>query len=197
MLAIGILFGAFYWDYLYKDPMVFFGFLLLGFIVVFFVLLFTDLPETIMANIEMSYSLQSNYIRGLMFYMSLLIIYQYFPIGTGAGTFGSIFAKDSQVYKDFGVSERYYFVEEWGIYDSNIASILGEYGFIGIALYFLLFKATYLHLNYTSEGVKNSRMLQAFIWVFVFFCISNPMITNSVYILLSVPIFLIISKTEE
>jgi len=197
MLAIAFLLATFYWDYIYKDFLVFFSFIFIGFVALFFVLVFTDLPDTIMANIAMSYSLESNYIRGLMFYMSLLIIYLYFPIGAGAGTFGSIFAKDSQVYKDFGVSERYYFVNEWGIYDSNIASILGEYGLIGILLYFFLFKATFLHLNYNLGGKETPRMLKAFIWVFVFFCISNPMITNSVYILLSVPVFLLISKTEE
>lgn len=197
MMAVAILLTAFYWDYLYKDEVVFFGFILIGVVSVAFILVFTNIPTTIIANLEMSYGLQSNYIRGLMFYMSILIVYQYFPIGTGAGTFGSIFAKGSQVYKDFNVSRRYYFVEEWGIYDSNFASILGEYGLIGIPLYFLLFKFTFLHLKSNLGGMKKSTMLNAFMWVFVFFCISNPMITNSVYILLSAPVFILIAKTEE
>ncbi|MEZ4778112.1 MAG: O-antigen ligase family protein [Flavobacteriaceae bacterium] len=197
ILAIAILFTVFYWDYVYKNILVFFSFIFLGMLIVFGVLLFTDLPESIMANIEMSYSLQSDYIRGLMFYMSLLLIAQYFPIGSGAGTFGSIFAKDSQVYKDFGVNDRFYFVEEWGIYDSNFASILGEYGIMGILLFAYLFRHAYWHLKNNFSGSKPSPMLKAMFWVFVFFCISNPMLTNSVYIIMSIPAFLLIANTEE
>lgn len=197
ILAVAILFFFFYWDYIYKNFLVFLSFVVLGFLVVVAVLLFTDLPESIMANIEMSYSLESNYIRGLMFYMSLLLIGKYFPIGSGAGTFGSIFAKDSQVYKDFGVDKRFYFVEEWGIYDSNFASIMGEYGFMGIILFIILFRVCYLYLKIKFSPKKASPMLKAMLWVFVFFCISNPMLTNNVYILMSVPIFMLIANTEE
>ncbi len=197
LLAIPILFTVFYWDYVYKNVTIFFSFIFIGMLSAFFVLLFTNLPESIVENIEMSYSLQSHYIRGLMLYMSFLLLIQYFPIGSGAGTFGSIFAHDSQVYKDFGVSHRYYFVEEWGIYDSNFASIIGEYGFIGIILFYILFRSAYSNLSYNFSSVKKTPMLKAMFWVFIFFCISNPMLTNSVYILLSVPVFLLIANTKE
>ncbi len=197
LLAISILFTVFYWDYVYKNVTIFFSFLFVGMLSIFFLLLFTDISESIVSNIEMSYSLDTHYIRGLMLYMSFLLIIQYFPIGSGAGTFGSIFAHDSQVYKDFGVDHRYYFVEEWGIYDSNIASILGEYGFIGIILFYFLFRTAFKNLKFNFSGVKKSPMLKAMFWVFIFFCISNPMITNSVYILLSVPVFLLIANTKE
>jgi hypothetical protein len=196
-LAIAILFTLFYWDYVYKNAIVFLSFIFIGMLTVFLVLLFTDLSESIVSNFEMSYSLDSHYIRGLMLYMSSLLLIQYFPIGSGAGTFGSIFAHDSQVYKDFGVSHRYYFVEEWGIYDSNIASIIGEYGFIGIILFIILFRTSFKNLIYNFSGAKKAIMLKAMFWVFAFFCISNPMLTNSVYILLSVPVFLIIANTKE
>lgn len=197
ILAVIILFSFFYWDYIYKNILVFVGFVAFGIPVVLAVFYYTDLAESIMANIEMSYSLESNYIRGLMFYMSLLLIAKYFPIGSGAGTFGSIFAKDSQVYKDFGVDKRFYFVEEWGIYDSNFASILGEYGFLGIFIFFMLFRVSYLYLKNNFSGVKASPMLKAMMWVFVFFCISNPMLTNNVYILMSIPAFMLIANTKE
>ncbi|MCH9659595.1 MAG: O-antigen ligase family protein, partial [Bacteroidetes bacterium] len=167
MLVIAVLLTAFYWDYIFKDPSVFFGFVSIGVIAIFCVLLFTDLSASIIANIEMSFSLKSNYIRGLMFFMSLLIFVNYFPIGTGAGTFGSIFAKDSQVYRDFGVHKRFYFVEEWGIYDSNVASIVGEYGLLGILLYFLMFKTSYKHLKFNLNGDNKSPMLKTFMFVFV------------------------------
>ena len=196
MLATAILLTGFYWDYIYKNIIFFFSFIFLGLTAVFCILLFTDLPDTIMRNISMSYSLDTHYIRGLMFYMSILIFYQYFPIGTGAGTFGSYFSFGSQVYKDFGVSDRYYFVNEMGIYDSNFASILGEYGLMGIIMYYLLFKFTLRHMRFKSIQKRNPSMLKPLLWVFIFFCISNPMITNSVYIILSVVGFLLIAKTE-
>ncbi len=197
ILAVAILLTFFYWGYIYKNFLVFFGFIFLGILTVTAVSIFTDLAESIMDNIEASYSLDSNYIRGLMFYMSLLLLVKYFPIGSGAGSFGSIYAKDSQVYKDFGVDKRFYFVEEWGIYDSNFASIIGEYGFIGIIAFIILFKFAYLHLKSNFSAVKPPPMLKAILWVFVFFCISNPMLTNNVYILLSVPVFMLIANTEK
>jgi hypothetical protein len=197
LLVTAILFTAFYWDYIYKNVAVFFSFIFIGMLSAFLVLLFTDLSQSIIENIQMSYSLDSHYIRGLMLYMSILLFIQYFPIGSGAGTFGSNFAHDSQVYVDFGVHDRFYFVEEWGIYDSNFASIIGEYGLIGIVLFIFLFKSAYNHLNYTFSGSTSPPMLKAMFWVFVCFCISNPMITNSVYILLSVPVFLLIANTKE
>jgi hypothetical protein len=129
--------------------------------------------------------------------MSFFLFIQYIPIGSGAGTFGSIFAHDSQVYKDFGVDKRFYFVEEWGIYDSNVASVIGEYGFIGIIIFILLFTSAYKNLIFNLSGNKKPTMLKAMFWVFAFFCISNPMLTNSVYILLSVPVFLLIANTKE
>lgn len=197
LLAIGILFFAYYWDYVYKNAAIFFSFIFIGMLSTFLVLLFTDLSQSIVDNIVMSYSLDSHYIRGLMLYMSFLLIVQYFPIGSGAGTFGSIFAHDSQVYVDFGVSKRFYFVEEWGIYDSNVASIIGEYGFIGIILFIVLFTSAYKNLIFNFSGVKKSPMLKAMFWIFIFFCISNPMLTNSVYSLLSVPVFLLIANTKD
>lgn len=197
LLAIPILFTAFYWEYAYKNVNVFFSFIFIGMFSFFLLLIFTDLSESIINNIEMSYSLDSHYIRGLMLYMSFLLIIQYFPIGSGAGTFGSIFAHDSQVYKDFGVDKRFYFVEEWGIYDSNVASIIGEYGLVGIILFVLLFTSSYHHLIFNFTGEKKSLMLKAMFWVFAFFCISNPMLTNSVYILLSVPTILLIANTRD
>ncbi len=197
LLAIAILFTSFYWEYAYKNVNVFFSFIFITMLTTFLLLIFTDLSQSIINNIEMSYSLKSHYIRGLMLYMSALLIVQYFPIGSGAGTFGSIFAHDSQVYKDFGVDKRYYFVEEWGIYDSNVASIIGEYGFIGIFLFLFLFTTAYKNLVFNFSGTKKSHMLKAMFWVFAFFCISNPMLTNSVYSLLSVPVFLIIANTKE
>jgi hypothetical protein len=197
IFAIAILLTFFYWGYIYKNFLVFFGFLFMGILTVIAVLTFTDLSESIMDNIKASYSLDSNYIRGLMFYMSILLFAKYFPIGSGAGSFGSIYAKNSQVYKDFGVDKRFYFVEEWGIYDSNFASIIGEYGFIGIIFFIILFKFSYLHLKSNFSGLKTPPMLKAMLWVFVFFCISNPMLTNNVYILLSVPVLLLIANTKE
>ena len=197
LLAIAILFISFYWDYAYKNVNIFFSFLFAGMLSIFLLLIFTDLSGSIIANIEMSFSLKSHYIRGLMLFMSFMLIVQYFPIGSGAGTFGSIFAKDSQVYKDFGVDHRFYFVEEWGIYDSNFASIIGEYGFIGIIFFIILFTSAYKNLRFNFSGVKKPPMLKAMFWVFVFFCISNPMLTNSVYILLSIPAFLLIANTKE
>lgn len=191
ILASAIFFLAFYWDLLLKNASVLlyvFSTLALS---ILFLVVFTDVFDTIIQNVLQTFTLESDYIRGNMIYLSGLIFYQFFPIGTGAASFGSVMAND-KVYEYYDQADRYHFANDIGLYDSNIASVIGEYGFIGLIFYFLIFFYTYRYLakTFKTKGV----MLKSLFLVFLFFTITNPMITNNVYILISLPIFLKIAS---
>ena len=82
--------------------------------------------------------------RVALYVKSVEIISDFFPLGTGQGTYGSIPAnmKDSKVYEDYGLSGV------WGLslqhkvnfrMDTHWSSILGENGALGSFLYISLF----------------------------------------------------------
>jgi len=194
ILAAAIFFLAFYWDLLLKNALVLlYVFSTLSLSIVFLAV-FTDVFDSIIQNIFQTFTLESTYIRGNMIYLSGLIFYQFFPVGTGAASFGSVMA-NNKVYEYYEQADRYYFANDIGLYDSNIASIVGEYGFIGLIFYFLLFFYTYKYLakTFRTKGV----MLKSAFFVFLFYTITNPMITNNVYILISLPVFLKIASINN
>jgi hypothetical protein len=115
-------------------------------------------------------------------------------MGTGAATFGSLMAND-KVYEYYDQADRYYFANDIGLYDSNIASIIGEYGFIGIIFFTLLFIYLFKYLKYCFKA--NHIMLKSLFFVFLFYAITNPMLTNNVYIFISLPIFIKIANLHS
>lgn len=181
ILSIGILFIAFYSKFLLKNYKILVSFLFFGFLASIYVFFFTDLYSSIAGNIIQSIDLSSNYIRGNMVYLSGLITIDYFPIGTGAATFGSVLS-DNTVYEIYGQADRYYFKNEKGIYDSNIASILGEYGFLGLIFFSLIF---YYFKSFLRQRAKTKTLIFPVLLVFLFYSITNPMLTNNLYTIMT------------
>jgi hypothetical protein len=181
ILTIVILLFAFYWKLIKKNAQLIFGGIILGFLIILYTYFYTELLNSIVKNINQSLDLSSHYIRGNMIYLSGLIFIDYFPFGTGAGTFGSVLSDDS-VFEIYGQANRYYFKNEIGIYDSNIASIVGEYGFLGIIFFFLMFYYLIIHLKSITEF---KTLTVPFIFVFLFYAITNPMLTNNLYTILT------------
>lgn len=114
------------------------------------------------------------YVRWTLLRTGFELAAEYFPFGTGAATFGSAFSFDSPIYRETGLSTIYAFASLKNIHDSNIATLLGEFGFIG----FIAFTALFLHItksalqHFSSKdqdtlrgGVQNKRFL------IVLFCI--------------------------
>lgn len=194
IIAVLILFIGFYWDLLRRNALILIYVFSSFFLIILFMILFTDIFTSIIQDVSKSFTLESTYIRGNMVFLSGVIFYEFFPIGTGAASFGSVLA-NNKVYEYYGQADRYYFTNDIGLYDSNIASIVGEYGLFGIVFYYLLFKFTYKYLKktYNSQGT----MLKSIFFVFIFYTITNPMITNNVYILISIPIFLKIAVASR
>lgn len=100
-----------------------------------------DLIKITVENIESTIDdpVKSSYIRGIMIYFSFELATDRFPLGTGAATYGTVLSENSHVYAEIGLHNSVYFIDTTGIYDSNLASILGEFGYIGLFLYLFIF----------------------------------------------------------
>ena len=196
IIGVFIFFAAFYWEFILKNVKIFMSFLFLIAFSVVMLLLFSDILEITLINLQGSFSLDSYYIRGIMINMAVQISYFYFPIGTGAASFGSLLSDGSKVYEDFGVADRLFFIEKRGIYDSSVASVLGEYGIIGIVLYGLMFYYLYRYLK-TLFPARQQTMTKALFIAFVFYSVTNPTLTNNLYILISIPVFVIFSVSQN
>ena len=193
MLGVAIFLFFFYKDELIKNAGKFIGFIALAGVLIFLIGAFTNLFESTWINIMDSLSQDSYYIRGIMINLSTQLSVIFFPIGSGAATFGSKFSDGSPVYELLGVAHRIFFVEQAGIYDSNVASLLGEYGIIGSVFYVYIFICLKRFL--TKDDIKESpRMLNGLFWVFAFYTLTNPTLTNNVYILVSIPVFSFLSS---
>lgn len=81
----------------------------------------------------------SQYIRVIMVYYGFVLGFDFFPIGAGPGTFGTVMSANSPAYDALGLSSMRFFQEMSGVYDSNLASIIGEYGFLGLIVFFVLY----------------------------------------------------------
>ena len=195
IVGVFIFFVAFYWEFIVMNAKIFTSFLLLIGLSVVLLLLFSDILEMTLINLQGSFSLDSYYIRGIMINMAVQISYFYFPIGTGAASFGSLLSDGSKVYEDFGVAERLFFVEKRGIYDSSVASILGEYGIVGILFYGLMFYYLYRYFSFLFPA-RQQVMVKALFAAFFFYSVTNPTLTNNIYILISIPVFVIFSISQ-
>jgi hypothetical protein len=121
------------------------------FVILFFILLMffslksnklvDELVDITVQNIEWTIDnpVESSYIRGIMIFFSVELANEHFPIGTGAATYGTVTSTDSYVYAEIGLQNSRFFIDKEGIYDSNLASLLGEFGYLGVLIYFYIF----------------------------------------------------------
>ncbi len=168
--------------------------LLTFFIVVFISFIFlTDIQERTLTNIfSLAHVYDSSYIRGIMLYSGLSLFLEYFPIGTGASSFGSVLSIDSPIYYDLGVHKMKFFIDMTGIYDSNIATIAGEFGFIGFVIYFLLIRLVYIE----CKTEDNKYYILLLILVLSLSSLFNPIFMNS-YPAILFSLFLLEGKKQN
>ncbi len=125
----------------------------------------------------------SSYIRGIMIYYGIELAVDNFPIGTGAASFGTVLSEGSPVYSKLGLDKMDFFIEMTGIYDSNIASILGEFGFLGLALFIYLFFMIYKNIEKkisdTDSPEYHKRYYQSILILVLFYSASMGIIMNS------------------
>ena len=100
-----------------------------------------ELIDITTQNIEWTVDnpVESGYIRGIMIFFSFEVANERFPVGAGAATYGTVTSDDSHIYAEIGMHNSRFFVEKEGIYDSNLASLLGEFGYLGFVIYLFIF----------------------------------------------------------
>ncbi|TPH17075.1 O-antigen ligase family protein [Litorilituus lipolyticus] len=122
----------------------------------------------------------SSYIRGIMIYFAFDLAADRFPLGTGAATYGTVMSDDSAVYAEIGLQNSRFFIDKDGIYDSNFASILGEFGYIGLLLYFWAFYKV-INAPFRGESSNNSESEFRFVIYLLIsaYCITTPIFMNT------------------
>lgn len=196
LIGLIVLWGLYYKDFILKKAKVLIGILIGGIVVFCFLAFYTDFIEITMQNLTTGFDPKGHYIRGIMLTLSLQLSWSYFPFGTGSGTFGSYFSKGSVVYDDLGVGHRSYFIEMDGVYDSNIATLLGEFGWIGLLFFLFLFYRIY-RMSMRTVNSHVGRIV--FVSIFFFLLLSsfiNPIFSNSVFSLV-VPLFIVYLMHHE
>jgi hypothetical protein len=133
------------------------------------------LTETAKNIGEFSRISQSQYIRAIMIYFGAVLMCQNFPIGTGAATFGSVLSDNSPVYAQLHLLHLPFFQKMEGIYDSNLATIMGEFGFLGLLIFYGFLFVIYQDL----KKLGNKSPLQNRYWKIIivfaaFISITNP-----------------------
>ncbi len=170
-----------------------FGFILRSFVISLFLLITvfsvillkdTELYEKTKTNIAQTISVdESNYTRGLLLYYSTVIARNNFPIGAGAGSFGTKFSEGSKVYQKYGLTNRH-FTEMQGVYESNFASILGEFGLMGIIIYSLLLRMVYKSSIKEEDSQYDKQYFIGMIAAMVIFHFTKPIFMNSYPVIL-------------
>ena len=144
-----------------------FGLLTLMFFI--FIIQDSEIIQKTMGNF-LAISDNSDYARGVMIVNSFKLAFIHFPIGSGAASFGSILSVNSPVYNQLGINfnglDRSGMSE---IFDSNFASVLGEFGVIGIFVF--------LYLFYGIQQNSNNYLRLILISV-LFFSFTNPVLMN-------------------
>lgn len=117
----------------------------------------------------------SQYMRGMMIYFSVVLALENFPLGTGAATYGTILSKGGPIYDYLGLSTFYAVIQEEGIYDSNFASVFGEFGFLGLAA-FLFIGYKLVQLVWVKGG--NHTFLLCYSGFVLFYFLVAPVFTS-------------------
>ena len=105
--------------------------------------------------------------RGMLLNTSIKIANDYFPLGTGFGTYASYFSVQnySEVYKIYKLNNVYGLMEENAIFVSDTfwPMILGQFGYLGLISYIFIIYKIYgdVQKNYSKQnkGVYQAKMI--------------------------------------
>lgn len=127
---------------------------------------------------------ESGYMRAVMIYGGFMIATNEFPFGGGLASFGTPLSYASDIYKDYGLTSVKGIREfiggdlgSTGIYDSNIAALFGELGFIGSVMYLA---ALYWYFSYFyKKHMINKKVLLSLLFAIVITSFTKPVFFES------------------
>lgn len=121
------------------------------------------------------YFMNENSARAVLLSTSIEIANDYFPLGTGFGTFGSYFSGESYspVYEMYGINDIWGLRQENPnfISDSFWPMVLGQFGYIGALLYMLCIVIIYIKLQ-KSYSIEEKNIYTSKILILTFLIIS-------------------------
>jgi len=128
---------------------------------------------------------QSSYIRGLMFVNGFSLMFEFFPLGVGSGTFGTFMSnyQTLEVYEYVGINLRSYTNADGslrGIYDSGLSSFVAENGFLGL----LIISGFIYNMNRSFSKLLHANSYKIYLILISFTLIlsfSEPVIQSGFY----------------
>lgn len=166
---------------------------LIGVPLITFIVLFGDIGTTV-GSAESTLDGQSRYIRIAMFYSGIQLALENFPFGAGGGTFGSSLSLGSPVYGVVGIAHWATVVDGTGIFDSGLGSLIGEYGFLGAILAFVM-----AGIGFSSISGKSIKKIDIFVLVLVISYISffRNVFSDVFYSVILMLLYLIITDVRR
>jgi len=157
-----------------------------------------ELVDITQSNIEMTVDANepgmSSYIRGIMIYFSFQLANERFPLGTGASTYGTVKSDDSNIYAEIGLHNSRFFLDKDGIYDSNFASLLGEFGYLGVIFYYTFFVVFCVKICSVNNRKTAPEFVFSMILLMLGYSVTNPVFMNTFQIFTFALVFVAAQK---
>ncbi len=123
----------------------------------------------------------ARYTRWLLLYHGVHLAVEKFPLGAGAATYATPMSRDSSIYSEVGL-DSHKAVLDWraDLFDSNFAAIAGEFGFLGIVLFYGLF-VWMLVDSWSFAGGTDKRVFSVFLIFGLLAPFMRPFFMSSYY----------------
>ena len=128
---------------------------------------------------------ESSYIRGLMFVNGFSLMFEFFPLGVGSGTFGTFMSnyQTLEVYKYVGINLRHFTDSDGslrGVYDSGLGSFVAENGFLGLIIIIMFIRK----INASIKSLFDSKSYEIYLVLISFsliLTISEPIMQSGFF----------------
>lgn len=136
---------------------------------------------------------EATYIRGTMLRNGFELFINNFPFGTGVATFGSALSEGSRVYNALGLNSTENFITMTGVYDSNLATIAGELGLVGVSI----FTALSVYIYSKAKFLLNKHYVNSIFAALLIYSMFSPVFMNYYPAVLFSLIFVLERKIKE
>lgn len=130
-----------------------------------------------------SYFFNSTQSRAIMIRTAFKIAIDYFPLGSGFGTFGTDISREyySPLYGDYRISNVWGLSKRYNAFvaDSMFPAIIGETGFIGLIIYILIFYNLFRNFSKNITDRKKRVFLFLILFYVLIECVAETMLMTS------------------